>query len=398
MIDFSLTLEQRILQTKARDFAQREIIPIVQIIEEFNNPQIEPWDFCQNVFYKGAELGFTSLLVPKEYGGLGRKCVDLVLILEELGAADTSIACSYFNLTAAMSLFVTRAGTNEQQKRILSHLRAGQPQLYSAAESEPNVATSDLFCPLPDAKIGIKTFAQRDGDAYILNGQKSSLVTNVGIADAYFIIARTDLDKPLRESMSIFYVPADTPGLKFGKRTEMIGWKTSHHAPIHLDNVRVPAENLLGQEGEAAKLLMLLPEVAIGLAASYVGLARAAYEYALDYAKKRVSWGRPIIEHQAVALKLADMMINTQAARLTVWEAANTADTDPQLAAMVKAPAAKTFAVDVAIKNAQTAVEILGGYGVTKESQAGKFLADACIGYSCDFTREVLRLGLVSCL
>jgi len=142
----------------------------------------------------------------------------------------------------------------------------------------------------------------------------------------------------------------------------------------------------------------LLPEVAIGLAASYVGLARAAYEYALNYAKQRVSWGRPIIEHQAVALKLADMMINTQAARLVVWDAAVTAETSPQLAATVKAPSAKTFAVDVAIKNAQTAVEILGGYGVTKECLAGKFLADATIGYSCDFTREVLRLGVVNFL
>ncbi|AUB41660.1 Acyl-CoA dehydrogenase related to the alkylation response protein AidB [Nostoc flagelliforme CCNUN1] len=102
----------------------------------------------------------------------------------------------------------------------------------------------------------------------------------------------------------------------------MIGWKASHHAEIYLDNVPVPAENLIGQEGGAAKLLMLLPEVAIGLAASYVGLARAAYEYALNYAKRRVSWGRPIIEHQSVALKLADMMINTQAARLMVWNAA----------------------------------------------------------------------------
>lgn len=252
MIDFSLTPEQRMLQSKARDFAEREIKPIVQIIEESNNPELEPWDFCQSIFRKGTELGFTSLLLPKEYGGLGGKCVDLVLVLEELGAADSSIASSYFNLTAAMSLFVTRAGTSEQQKRILSHVLSGEPHLYSAAESEPNVATSDLFCPLPDANIGIKTFAQRDGDAYILNGQKSSLVTNAGIADAYFIIARTDLDKPLGESMSIFYVPANTPGLKFGKRTEMIGWKPSHHASIHLDNVRVPAENLLGQEGEAA--------------------------------------------------------------------------------------------------------------------------------------------------
>ena len=398
MIDFNLTQEQQILQIQARNFAQNEIQPIVRIIEESNNLEIEPWEFCQNLFYKGSELGFTSLMLPEKLGGVGRKCIDLAIVLEEIGVVDVSIACSYFNLTAAMSLFVTRAATTEQQKRILSFVNSGKPHLFSAAESEPNVATSDMFCALPDSNIGMKTFAAREGNTYILNGTKSSLVTNAGIADAYFIIARTAMDKPLRESLSIFFVPTDTPGIKFGKKTQMIGWKASHHAEISLDNVPVPAENLIGQEGEAGKLLMLLPEVAIGLAASYVGLARAAYEYALSYAKQRVSWGRPIIEHQAVALKLADMMINTQAARLVVWDAAVTAETSPQLAATIKAPAAKTFAVDVAIKNAQTAVEILGGYGVTKECLAGKFLADATIGYSCDFTRDILRLGIVNFL
>lgn len=398
MIDFSLTQEQQILQTQARDFAQNDIEPIVRIIEESNNPEIEPWEFCKSLFYKGSGLGFTSLMLPKQLGGRGCNCIDLAIVLEEIGAVDVSIACSYFNLNAAMSLFVTRVATQEQQKRILSFVNSETPHLFSAAESEPNVATSDLFCPIPDSNIGIKTSAVRNGDVYILNGTKSSLVTNGGIADAYFIIARTAIAKPLHESLSIFYVEADRPGVKFGKKTQMIGWKASHHGEICLDNVAVPVENLIGQEGEAAKLLMLLPEVAIGLAASYVGLARAAYEYALNYAKQRISWGRPIIEHQAVALKLADMMINTQAARLMVWDAARTAETSPQLAATVKAPAAKTFAVDVAIKNAQTAVEILGGYGVTKESLAGKFLADATIGYSCDFTREVLRLGIVNFL
>ncbi|MBR8834955.1 MAG: acyl-CoA/acyl-ACP dehydrogenase [Stigonema ocellatum SAG 48.90 = DSM 106950] len=396
MIDFSLTQEQQMLLKKARDFAQSEIKPIAKIIDESNDPNIVPWDFCQSLFRKGADLGFTSVLLPQEYGGMNGNCVDLVLVQEELGVADVSIACSYFNLTTAMSVLVARAGTSEQQKRILSYVSSLEPRLFSAAESEPNVATSDLFCPTPDPKIGIKTFAQRDGDTYVLNGNKSSLITNAGIADGYFIMARTDLDKPLPVSMSMFYVPADTPGLKFGKKTEMIGWKASHHAEIHLDNVRVSAKNLMGQEGQAVALLMLLPEVAIGLAASYVGLARAAYEYALNYAKQRVSWGRPLIEHQAVALKLADMMVNTQAARLMVWEAAHVADTDPQLASAVKAPAAKTFAVDMAIKNAQTAVEILGGYGVTKEYETGKFLADAWIGYSCDFTKDILRLGLVN--
>ena len=395
-IDLSLTQEQLLLQQKARDFAQSEVKLIAKQLEESKDLDITPWEFCKGMFRKGTELGFPFLLLPQEHGGMGRKCTDFVLVQEELGAADTAIACSYFNLTAAMSLFISRVGTMEQQKRILSHVNTGEPLLFSVAESEPNVAASDLFCPAPDPNIGMKTVADRDGDTYILNGNKSALVTNAGIADAYLIIARTNLDKPLHESMSLFYIPADTPGLKFGKKTEMIAWKASHHAELYLNNVQVPQENLIGQEGQAAALLMLLPEVAIGLAASYVGLARAAYEYALNYAKQRVSWGRPIIEHQAVALKLADMMVNTQAARLMVWDAASAADNSPQLAATVKAPAAKTFAVDVAIKNAETAVEILGGYGVTKESEAGKFLNDAWIGYSCDFTRDILRLGLVN--
>lgn len=396
MIDFSLTQEQLSLQSMARDFAESQIQPIVKKIEDSNDPNIVPWDFCQDVFRKGANLGFTSLLVPQQYGGKGKKCVDLVLVLEELGAADVSIASSHFSLTAAMSLLVARAGTQEQKERILSCVSSLEPHLFSAAESEPNMATSDIFCPTPDSKIGMKTSAQRQGDTYVINGKKSGLVTNAGIADAYFILARTAFDLPMLQSMSMFYVPANTPGLSFGKNTEMIGWKPSHHAEIHLDNVQIPIENLIGEENKAAELFMLLPEVAIGLAACYVGLARAAYLYALDYAKHRVSWGRPIIEHQAVALKLAEMMVNTQAARLMVWDAAHAADTNPFVAATVKGPAAKTYAVDVAIKNAQTAVEILGGCGVTKQYQTGKFLNDAYIGYSCDFTKDILRLGLVN--
>lgn len=395
-IDFSLTPEQTQLQQTARDFALDEIQPLVKKLDESDHPDLFPWQLCKGVFYQGAKLGFTSLLLPQDLGGGGKKCIDLAIVQEELGAVDVSIACNYFSLPTVMPLLIARAGSSQQRDRLLSYVNYGKPLLFSAAESEPNVASSDLFCPSPDSQIGMKTLAVRDGDTYILNGKKSSLVTNAGIADAYFVIARSSLDQPMRDSMSIFYIEADTPGLTFGKRTEMIGWKASHNAAIHLDNVRVKADNLIGQEGQAAALLMLLPEVAIGLAASYVGLARAAYEYALSYAKVRVSWGRPLIEHQAVALKLADMMVNTQAARLMVWDAACAADSSPQLAATIKAPAAKTFAVDVAIKNAQTAVEILGGIGVTKECQAGKFLADAWIGYSCDFTRDILRLGLVN--
>lgn len=216
-IDFSLTQEQLLLQQKARDFARSEIQPIAKQLDKSKDP-VAPSELCKSMFRKGSELGFTYLLLPLEYGGKGGKCTDYVLVQEELGAADVSIACSYFNLTAAMSLFMVRVGTSQQQEQILPRINSGEPMLFCVAESEPNVATSDLFCPTPDPNIGMKTVAEREGNTYILNGNKSGLVTNAGVADAYFIMARIGLDKPLRESMSLFYVPADTPGLKFGKK------------------------------------------------------------------------------------------------------------------------------------------------------------------------------------
>lgn len=396
MINFSLTDEQRHLQKAARDFAEREIRPVVQQIEATGERHPDPWPLCRELVRKGAGLGFLAMLVPEADGGQGRSCMDAVIVLEELGAADVAIAANYFNLTATLAQLVARHGTPEQRRRILARVNAGEPVVFSGALSEPNVAGSDLFCPTPDPKIGVQTTARRVGDTYGINGSKSAFVTNAGIADAYFVMARSTFDRPVAQSLSMLYVPADTPGLSFGKRTEMIGWKTSYHCEVYFEDVRVPADNLLGQEGQAGMIFASCPEISIGLAACYVGLARAAYEYALQYARQRVSWGQPIVQHQAVGLKLADMLVQTQAARLLVWDAAYAADTDPMLAATVKAPIAKTAAVDAAIHNAQKAVEILGGYGVTQEYQAGKYLNDAWIGYACDFTRDVLRLGLVN--
>ncbi|MGF1507458.1 MAG: acyl-CoA dehydrogenase family protein [Anaerolineae bacterium] len=394
----TLTSEQEMLRRTAREFAEREIVPVVAQIEAAPHDAIVPWDLCQPLFTKGAELGFTSLLVPEAYGGLGLSCTELVLVMEELGAADVSIPANYFNLTATLNLLVARAATDEQKQRLLAHLGEGRPMLFSGALSEPNIAGSDLFCPTPDPSIGVQSAAHRQGNEYIITGHKSAFVTNAGIADAYFVMARTDFDVPVGQGMTMFYVPAETPGLSFGARTEMIGWKAAHHTEIYLDEVCVPAANRIGEEGQAGQIFAGVPEVAIGLAACYVGLARAAYELALDFARQRVSWGEPIIQHQAVALKLADMMVDVQSARLMVWDAAHAAEHDPFTAATLKSPAAKTFAVDVAIRTAQKAVEILGGYGISKEYQAGKFLNDDWIGYSCDFTRDVLRLGMVDFL
>jgi alkylation response protein AidB-like acyl-CoA dehydrogenase len=395
MIDLTLSDEQRMLQQTFREFAQGVVAPAAERIDSSRDPQLFPYDQCRELVRKGSDLGFLALLVPEEQGGLGGSCVELVLLCEELGAADVAIAANYFNLTATLNLLVARFGDDEQRRRMLAPLREGQPRMLSGALSEPDVAGSDLFAPAAGEKIGIRTSAVRDGDSYLLRGAKSAFVTNGGIADGYFVLARTNPDLPPAAGMSMFYVPADTPGLSWGRHTELIGWKSAHHAEIFLDSVRVPAANRIGEENKAGMLLGAVAEMPVGLAACFVGLARAAFEYARDYARQRVSWGRPIIEHQAVALKLADMYVETQAARLMVWDAAHACAADPMTAATVKAPAAKTFAVDVAIRNAQRCVEILGGYGVTREYKAGKFLNDATVGYACDFTRDLLRLGIV---
>ncbi len=398
MIDFTLTDEQQLLRETARDFAERELAPAVEQIYAAHGHAVEPWPQLEPAFRRGCELGFVSVLIPEEHGGHSGSCVDAVILLEELGAVDTAVAASYFALTATLAQLIARAGTEEQKERWLAPVRAGKPILYSGALSEPHRAGSDLFCPTPDPSIGVQTEARRDGDNYVLTGRKSAFVTNAGVADAYLVMARSTFHAPPVQSLSMFYVPADTPGLSVGKRTALSGWRTSYHAELILDGARVPRDNLIGEEGRAGVVLASSPEIGICLAACFVGLARAAHEYALGYARERVSWGVPLVEHQAVALRLAEMAVDLQAARLLVWDAARAADTDPLAASSVKAPAAKTFAVDVAIRNAQRAVEVLGGYGVASEYRAARYLNDAWVGWSCDFTRDMLLLSVASAL
>lgn len=392
MIDLTLTPEQELLRGTACDFARSEIAPIAQLVAKEHD--CDPWPRCRAMFHKGWELGFTRMLVPEEFGGGAQRMIDAVILLEELGAADVAIAADLFALNMTVPLIIATAGDADQKKRLLGQITS-RPTVLSGALSEPNVAGSELFTQNPSPKMGIKTRARRELSDYIITGQKSAFVTNAGIADHYFVLARSADDKPLWESISVFFVDANAQGLQAGTRTRMSGWLTGHHAELSLQNVKVPANRLIGGEGAGARIMGGLPQMPIGLAATYVGLARSTYEYALEYAKRRESMGVPIIQHQAVALKLADMYVNYQTARLAVWDAALDCDVNPMRAATLKAPLCKTLAVDSATRNAQRALQILGAYGVTDEYPTARWLNDAWIGYSCDFTREMLRLGMV---
>lgn len=378
-----LTAEQLLLRDTARAFAADRLA--------------EPLDrdVARAAFAEAGALGLTSILLPAEHGGAGGTCLDLVVVLEELAAADVAFAANMVNLPAAMALLLAKYG-NETQRTVV---RSGPPPLFAGALNEPDVAGSDLFFPQPGPAAGIRTRAQRtaDGD-YVLIGSKCGFVSNGGIADVYLVLARTDPDAPPAAGMSMFYVPAGTPGLSFGGRTELIGWRGGHHAEVRLDDVRVPAEALIGAEHTAGAVLTAVPEMAIGLAACFVGLARTAYERALIYSRQRISWGRPLVEHPPVALKLADMYVDVRTARLVVHDAARSAIEDRKDAMAYGAAAAKTHAVDVAVATAQRAIEIFGAAGVAADSPVSGLLADAWIGYSCDFSRDMLRLGIAATL
>jgi len=394
VIDLTRTEEQRALQETAREFAARELAPAVERVYASDGHVLDPWPLFRDPFARGCELGLVSLLVPEADGGGGASCVDAALVLEELGAVDVAVGSSLFGLTATLAQLVARSGTPGQKERWLEPVCAGRPVVLSGALSEPDRAGSDLFFPEPDPSVGVQTVARPDGDDWVINGRKSAFVTNAGIADAYFVMARTAFDAPPAHAMTMFYVPAGTPGLSAGTRTMLSGWKTASHAELVLDDVRVPAADVVGDVGRAGLVFASSPEIAIGLAACFVGLARAAHELAAGYAEERVSWGQPIARHQAVALRLAEAAIDVQAARLMVWDAAVAADREPMVAAVRKAPAAKVVAVDAAIRTAQRAVETLGAYGVTTEYRAARYLNDAWVGWSCDFTRDLLLLGL----
>jgi|GEM_PF-28399 len=396
VVNFVLNDEQRMMQSMAADFARGEIAPGAAAIRAAG-PATLPWEIVAPLYRKGAALGFHRLLIPEAYGGLGGSCFDNVLVMEEFGAADHGIAASYFNVSMTAPVALVFGATEEQKQVWLTAIAGADDCVLASASSEPSVAGADSFYPGDDPRIGLRSTAVRDGECYVLNGQKSGFSTNAGAAKILFVMARTATDRPARDSTSMFVVPADLPGVHVGARTDLIGWKTAMHAEVTFDGVRVPLANRIGAEGGNTGLFFIktLPFLAAGLAATYVGLARAAFELAFDYAHQRYSWGKPIVEHQMVAIKLADMAAEIEAARLMVWRLAAAADSGDPMAAGLYAPAAKTFAVQTAIRCAERAIKILGGYGAATDFGAGRLLNDAWIGDSCDGTHDLLRLNIV---
>jgi acyl-CoA dehydrogenase len=371
-IDFSLTTEQEDLIRVARDFVKREFTP--EVVRHHD----ETGEFPMAILKKAFELGLMNGHIPQEYGGLGLPVLEATMVGEEIGAGCTGIgtAMEANNLAEAP---VIVAGNDDQKKRFLSPMLE-ELKLAAYCVTEPG-AGSDVR--------GIKTRARRVGDDYALNGSKM-WITNGGVADWYFVLAYTDPDKGTK-GMTGFLVPRSTPGISVGKKEQNMGQRASDTRGLTFEEVVIPKKNVLGAEGQGWKIAMTAFDHTRPLVASAgVGLARAAADHAIAYAKERQAFGAPIATFEGVSFLIADMAKDVEAARQLVRLAAWTIDRGERNTRL--AAYAKLFAADTAMRVATDAVQVFGGNGYNKEYPVEKLMRDAKIFQIYEGTSQIQRL------
>jgi alkylation response protein AidB-like acyl-CoA dehydrogenase len=385
-VDFTLTEEQTRWRGIAREFSENVIKPDVMRRDRLPTAAERiPWDWIR----QADALGLRTLGVPKAYGGAGVDILTMCLVGEELAVGDLGFAV-IMDQCWKMAHLLGEAMTAEQQKRFIPPFVADPEATAAIGFTEPGAGSDHQgYYDSPD--IDFRTTAVRDGDSYILNGTKR-YVSNGCMAKLYFIVTRTDPTKTLREGGSIFIVPSDTPGFRAGFFHEKSSQRLATNGTFHLENCRVPAGNLLVGEGLMSRLR---GEYMWGskaeAAATALGVGRAAYEYALQYAKQRVQGGRPIVGLQAVAMMLAQMAMKIDAARTQIWKTAWLADRK-QPEARVLGLLAKVNASETAFEACRLACEILGGASIMHDHPVEKYLRDAASFLHSDGTNQVCLL------
>ncbi len=371
MIGFELTQEQIALQDMARKFAANEIRPKAV---EYDHAGKFPEDILEKAFGLGLMSGF----IPEEYGGLGLAALDACIIDEELAWGCTGVATSMTCNGLALSPVLV-AGTDEQKKKFVAPF-AEKLQYASFCLTEPG-AGSDAG--------GIATTAKKDGDSYLLNGRKC-FITNGSYASQYTVFASTDRSKG-HKGLSAFVVPRSLPGVSVGKKEDKMGQRASDTADVLLEDVKVPAGNLLGKEGEGFKIAMITLDYARpSVAAFAVGVARAAFELAMQYSKERVQFGVPIAMNQAIHFLLADMAMEIEAARLLTYKGAWLLDEGKRNTK--ESSFAKAFASDLAMRITTDAVQIFGGYGYMRDYPVEKLMRDAKLLQIYEGTSQIQRM------
>ncbi len=372
-VSFALTAEQRELRALAREFAEKEIRPHAA---EHDEKQTHPTD----IIAKAHALGLLNLHVPAALGGAELTCFDGMLVGEELNWGCSGIGTSIVaNGLAAGPILV--AGTEAQCKEWLGPL-VEEPILGCFGLTEPG-AGSDVS--------GIQTTAERRGDAYVINGSKM-FITNAGHASWIVCFASTDRSKG-HKGLSAFVVPMDADGVTIERKLDKMGQRATDTSAVAFQDVVIPAANRLGEEGEGFKIAMqTLDFTRPGTAIGAVGVAQAAFELAVDYAKERVQFGMPIAMNQGVNFLVADMATEIEAARLLCWQAAWMIDAGHGRKATKYSSFAKRFAADTAMKVTTDAVQVFGGYGYMKEYPVEKLMRDAKLFQIYEGTSQIQRL------
>ncbi|MES2284000.1 MAG: acyl-CoA dehydrogenase family protein [Pseudomonadota bacterium] len=367
-----LTQDQEMIRDAVRAFSQEQLWP-----------NAAKWDkehhFPSDVHKGLAELGAYGICVPEEFGGANLDYLTLALVLEEIAAGDggTSTAISVTN--CPVNAILMRYGNAQQKKDWLTPLAQGQ-MLGVFCLTEPHVGS--------DAS-GLKTTAVKDGDAYVINGVKQ-FITSGKNGHAAIVIAVTDKGAG-KKGISAFIVPTDAPGYVVARLEDKLGQHSSDTAQINFDNCRIPAENLIGAEGEGYKIALgALEGGRIGIAAQSLGMARSAFDFALAYSKERQSFGTAIFNHQAVGFRLADCATQLEAARQLIWHAASLRDAG--LPCLKEAAMAKLFASEIAEKVCSAAIQTLGGYGYVSDFPVERIYRDVRVCQIYEGTSDVQKI------
>jgi len=373
MIGFTLTEEQIALQKAARDFADKHIRPYAREIDRQPSTHFD-WKIVDR-FVAG---GYMAYSIPKEYGGPGIDMLTCAIVCEEFAAACAGMS-GVLGGTMLFCNCLKVGGTEEQKKEYFTLLADNKGRVGAMALTERQ-AGSDM------GNVGL--LARREGDEYILNGIKC-YISNAGVADFYMVLATTDPAKKYA-GLDFFIVPADTPGFSVGKIEDKMGLRAEQTGELIFENARIPAANLLGKPSTGFLIALQALDLSRPLVAvNAVGIARAAYEVALDYAKKRVQFGRPIFKNQAVAFALADMATTIDAARLMIWRACSLIDEGKEYTK--EGSMAKLFASEACVEICSKAMHLAGAAGYSRDLPLEKYLRDAKSLTIIEGTSEIQR-------
>ncbi|MCL2151404.1 MAG: acyl-CoA dehydrogenase family protein [Oscillospiraceae bacterium] len=388
-MEFNFSQEQLELKRVIGKFVDKELTPYAAGYDRKENPEdCIPWPIIE----KAIELGIGSMAVPKEYGGDELSSVEILTIIEELAHGDAGIAYTLLSTITGTQL-IARFGDEEQRARWLTKIANDQTKrfLVGFALSEPQ-SGSDNMSPNPNA--GMLTTAVLDGDKYIINGAKS-FITNAGIAGLYIVWARTDKTKGAPQGgLSAFLVPADTIGINVGKIEDKMGNRLSQQGELIFENCTIPENNLLGKEGDGLQICLAMIEnrfPAVG--AIGTGIAQTAYDISYKYAKERIQGGTPIINHQAISHKLANMLISIESSRLLYQKAAW--HLDNKIPNMIISSMSKVSGSDAAIMASNEGIQILGCYGCSREYSIEKLFRDSKALSICESANEIQRSNIV---